>query len=499
MSRRTLALLQAAFAAAIASCAAPSAPPSADPARAGDAKPPEPTALAPSADSTPTAPPSATSAAPEMPPPPTATPPGSVVVIGAPNERRLGQRCLGSVVAGLHPRDPVDSLELRFDYRPAGPPQLVVTGRRGVPCSRATNRAACMAAFEAVRPTPNGESFVFTRGDEVGIVSGGAVGAFLAPIDSPEEAAATLVYDPPKGKVDVDCAPETFSATSTGFQGVQHRWDRCDEDVTTYAVSRDGKTRRVGSKRVTGRRPCIMPVHGRRPDGLCPSDRVSVESLGDLFAEASELESVSVVAFSRLEGELRALGAPRSLQRRARRAARDEARHTRLMRVLAVRFGGAPGRRQISRPRTRPLVEIAIENAVEGCVLETWAALLARYQAVHARDAEIRTAMLEIARDEAKHAALAWDVAAYLRSRLLPEEAARVRAAYDEARRDLLAGGADGECAGERGGADEGDLLDSGARALAGLPSPEVARELRAAWQRISSPFSAFDHAGAPT
>ena len=52
----------------------------------------------------------------------------------------------------------------------------------------------------------------------------------------------------------------------------------------------------------------------------------------------------------------------------------------------------------------RELEAIAIENAVEGCVRESFGALLATWQAKTAGDARVRAAMKRIARDETRHA-----------------------------------------------------------------------------------------------
>lgn len=71
----------------------------------------------------------------------------------------------------------------------------------------------------------------------------------------------------------------------------------------------------------------------------------------------------------------------------------------------------------------RALDAVALENAVEGCVRETWGALVAEYQSVQARDGDVREAMRAIARDEARHAALAWRVHAWALSKM--DETAR--------------------------------------------------------------------------
>lgn len=79
------------------------------------------------------------------------------------------------------------------------------------------------------------------------------------------------------------------------------------------------------------------------------------------------------------------------------------------------------------------MAEMAIENAVEGCVRETFGALVAQYQREHAEDPSVRAVMDVIADDETGHAALAWSVAAWLDESLDAETRESVRVARDEA------------------------------------------------------------------
>jgi len=154
--------------------------------------------------------------------------------------------------------------------------------------------------------------------------------------------------------------------------------------------------------------------------------------VGAYFARAAHDEAASVYAFAALEQELAALGAPTALLARIRAAAADEVRHAQAIARLASDRGGrchAPERRAFA---TRGALEIAVENAVEGCVRETWAALLAAHQAEHARDPQVRDVMRGIADDEARHAELAWAIDQWLQGILDPAgqaEVARARAA----------------------------------------------------------------------
>lgn len=141
------------------------------------------------------------------------------------------------------------------------------------------------------------------------------------------------------------------------------------------------------------------------------------------------LEAASVHAFERLALELASHGAPRRLLRAAQRAAADEARHTRAMARLAKRHGVSYDLPRAARRRVRSLVNIAIENAVEGCVHETYGVAMARFQSSQAGDAFTRDAMRRIARDETRHADLAANIDRWASTRLDIRERARVERA----------------------------------------------------------------------
>jgi len=151
------------------------------------------------------------------------------------------------------------------------------------------------------------------------------------------------------------------------------------------------------------------------------------------FARAAHDEAASVHAFVALADELAALGAPPELLARIQAATADEVRHAEAVARLVADRGGCcrpPARRPHLAREAR---EIAIENAVEGCVRETWAALLAAHQARHAADPRVRAVMHSIAADEARHAELAWAIDAWLGGLLDPAARAEVEAARQAA------------------------------------------------------------------
>ena len=177
---------------------------------------------------------------------------------------------------------------------------------------------------------------------------------------------------------------------------------------------------------------------GRRPEGLVTPRRTLAETaLGAWFANAAWLEASSICAFLQLAKELREHGAPRTLVRLADAAARDEVRHAALMSKLARRFGGEPPPVEVTPGRGRALEALAIENAVEGCVRETWGAVVALWQSQRAPDPEMRAAFALIARDEVRHAALGWAIDRWAMSRLDHGAQVRVALAREAAVKEL--------------------------------------------------------------
>jgi hypothetical protein len=123
------------------------------------------------------------------------------------------------------------------------------------------------------------------------------------------------------------------------------------------------------------------------------------------------------------------------LLRSSSRTRRDEIRHARSMGALARRDGSRVQAPIVDPIPHRSLEAIAIENVIEGCVRETYGALVATWQSMRARDREVRGAMKKIARDETRHAALAWKVHRWIERRLDRATLARL----DDARRTAIA------------------------------------------------------------
>jgi hypothetical protein len=139
-------------------------------------------------------------------------------------------------------------------------------------------------------------------------------------------------------------------------------------------------------------------------------------ALGELWLLAARMEHASVAAFSQLSLHLSALGAPASLLTAAHRAALEEVRHAEqcfaIARaitsvahtagpIVALDRGGGPA---------IDLTRLAIGSLVDGCLAEGIASDVARQGSLRAEEPTIRATLAMIAREEAGHAELAWDV-----------------------------------------------------------------------------------------
>lgn len=316
----------------------------------------------------------------------------------------------------------------------------------GEVCKTATNKAACETAFTALAPATGFASACLqlcvdynvatTRGDEVkALTTFDELKGLFGTIDTTQEAALLAFaqgYSIACGQVDQGGVKKT----GTSFEVIGTRGFACGPGtaVTRFYlnVSPDGE--------VTEKRKEVIQVGdpncaiGRRPPGLETDGAVSCdEAVGRFFAEAAHLEAASVPAFERLFEELRGLGAPTALCEGALLAAVEEIDHTRRTALLAQRFGAQPRVPGVEARPLRTRFELALDNAVEGCVRESFGALVAHHQAAHASDAQVREAMVAIAEDEMRHAELSWATHEWLWSGLDDAERAAVRAAQRDA------------------------------------------------------------------
>ncbi len=223
-----------------------------------------------------------------------------------------------------------------------------------------------------------------------------------------EEVAATIVIPTSCGQIlSVDCGPieQEGSCCYVVTERIEGCLGRPFRVAGAAVASRADACARGWSDAEVA--PCL--------DALSSEER---ESLAQAFTADALLEHASVASFAHASLELLAVGAPAELVAGAHRAAIDEVQHARLCFALAQAYGGRPlGPSPFPFNRSvavsEDLADIAARAARDGCIGETLAALVAAEQLARATDPAVRRALGVIARDEARHAELAWRTVAW--------------------------------------------------------------------------------------
>ncbi|MFO0678788.1 MAG: ferritin-like domain-containing protein [Polyangiaceae bacterium] len=349
-----------------------------------------------------------------------------------------------------------------------------ITDSIGEKCKTATDASACARAYDTLDvgegwnvPTSGDvvsrHVLVTTAGDTVAVVKSVLdLDKLVSPVESVANAALVVeergyrfdCASDPSGRVN-GANVEVVGRTGTTCGGnVYEHLLRVGKDATFSEIEKT-VVEKGDSNCAIGRRPTgVVFAHGGPSRG----------AVADWFVRAAALEEASIVAFERLAVDLERIGAPASLVDRARVAAEDERRHTDLTKRLAARFGGVPVAPTVPAHEAKSLLALAVENAVEGCVRETFGALTAHVQSERAMDPKARAAFGVIAREETEHAALAWDLHAWFESALAPE----AFAAVEEARK-LAILALEGELA-----ASPGEVV----HAVLGVPEESEARSM---------------------
>ena len=213
-------------------------------------------------------------------------------------------------------------------------------------------------------------------------------------------------------------------------------------------------------------------IGGRAAFGLQRVPECEPE-IGPLLLYQAQSEFNSIGAFIQLARTLSELMAPSSLVARAILAAHDEARHTGLVVDLAFALG-ADRFDATWTPVSVPseIVSFTIHNFVEGCVRETFAAVVALRQSRYSSHPISSDVFSKIASDEMSHAVLSWDVAEYLNARLDDESFLALRAAAARAIESLFKE----SCCFDR--------IQPVARSVLGLPSTSEAQAILRALDR---------------
>ena len=365
------------------------------------------------------------------------------------------------VLQAVEPAAAVDYLQLRtvteFGYfedaseRFSEPRVLDADGEL---CASASDPGACEEAFSALPYASEFTSYTdftdmtdhrsvgYTRGNEVGVaLTDGELQAFLGRIDSPGDAALWLSL---QGHSVVCREGNDVGPHRDGFVVHTSTGDGCGSDISerVVLVRPDGSVQILRTEVVSKSDPgCSI---GRLPEGYCGRGAsTSTNPVGRFLAQVAELEAASVPAFEQLGDELRVHRSPASFIAAARAARADEVRHAAITARLARMHGAQPRPPAVRRMPCRDMVSMVADNAAEGCVRETFGALVAHVQSRRAQDPAVRGAMRSIARDETRHARLSWDVARWARPHMTLSERAQVarraRQSIDRLREELTA------------------------------------------------------------
>ncbi len=348
----------------------------------------------------------------------------------------------GTLLDKLVPQREVDTIILRTSFRPApndGPGQDVA--QIGESCATAGDAPDCLSKLASMSPEGSGWGYcgmgcsdsglVTTRGQRVDLYDSPAeIATFLGDIDAPAEALLLAIandYSPVCDSPVQDGDSWTLTASIlTSDCPMTH-------EIRLITVDGNGTIAVLETLETTNSNICA----GRRPDGMVAADWVCEDAVAEHLAMLAHLEAAAVIAFERLAVDLEHLDAPASLIIRARAAALDEVDHAQRMGAMAREHGVVVPVVEVSARISRSVFDIAMENAVEGCVRETYGVVDALYRSHHASRPAVRALFAKIAEDEARHASLSWDVAEWLRPHLSVVQRAEIELACKRAHASL--------------------------------------------------------------
>ncbi len=182
----------------------------------------------------------------------------------------------------------------------------------------------------------------------------------------------------------------------------------------------DGRALRIRGRPVTARRTHDDAWSIDDAPAVPVTDTEAQAMLATAWETDARTEHASIAAFARLSLDLIAEGAPPQLVEASLSAALDEVRHATGAYSLASAYAGRPqGPGPLPEVMTAPggLSRLATETLVDGCLGEGLAASCAREAAAEAVDPVVKAHLSAVARDEGKHAELAWAVLAFCLAR----------------------------------------------------------------------------------
>jgi hypothetical protein len=332
------------------------------------------------------------------------------------------------VCEGTAPRLFDESALLEHDFvgayaAPDGRGSVSLVSAIGTQCGGASDPAGCEVTLMEARDLAGSRFVLTTRGDTItGHRTPEEIDAHFGDVTSATDAQLRVwargysisCEDPQRGGV---------REVEGGWEVVATRYEQICNPIltvrTVFFVAHDGTVTALSREEISRQDGACI---GRRPEGLIRARRAETvgrsdvdrrDPVGLFFARIAHLEAAAVPAFEILARELEALGAPRALVSGARAAAADEVRHAIVTSAIARRRGVEPAPIRIAPRPLRDRLALARDNVAEGCVRETFGALVGTYQAMRAEDDDIAEAMVGIAADETGHAALSHAIATW--------------------------------------------------------------------------------------
>jgi hypothetical protein len=219
------------------------------------------------------------------------------------------------------------------------------------------------------------------------------------------------------------CAPDArcqapFMASVTTRERSQKAAACCYEMPRICVPPNVGRLLRVGKRLVSAD---VEPRGDWREPARADASTLSARDRGELAARwraAAQAEHASIASFSRVSLQMMALGAPADLLAAVHAAALDEIAHARACFALASSYSGldeGPGALPVQALAVKAveLDVLARDTFIDACVGETIGTVTARAAAERAVEPAVRDALERIARDEERHAELAWRTAAW--------------------------------------------------------------------------------------
>lgn len=266
----------------------------------------------------------------------------------------------------------------------------------------------CPAPADSGDTADSGDSGVPTRAEQ------GCYTVAASTVDCPEPA-----YVPPSDVLPQTCGAEVLSVDGAGvldgcgWIGGVDAGTWCIYPITVQPPTDECV---YGRPLVLGGAPRLAPLCGGSGWAAGPPASAQLDpGRAAAWARIALAEHASAASFSRVVLELMALGAPADLVADTYAAAVDEVRHAQLAFGLVSRYAGValrPGPMPLEDLRiAADLAAFAAGTVREGCLAETVSALLVAEALDRETDPAARTVLAVLAvlaRDESRHAALAW-------------------------------------------------------------------------------------------